>query len=189
MIKHAPAATFPTFLQTWRHVCGESTWLRVTVVHRVALQLHQLLRLSFLLSVAAHGKRVLAHLRIRDINSKCTLPKVCSATPQCAENHTLMGVSDHVCRLLKSHQRQQNHENFSFPSCLSNKTFSKALGFKWTHLCFPTCFKKHRTWTRTKYLLFQRFQTLCPRAYRYLKAEDKHDRHHWNSSAFIPFYA
>lgn len=45
--------------------CGLATWLRVAVVHRVAFQLHELLRFGLLLAVAAHGERVLAHLRAR----------------------------------------------------------------------------------------------------------------------------
>lgn len=42
---------------------GPLTWLGVAVVHRVAVQLQELLRLGLLLPVAAHGERVLAHLR------------------------------------------------------------------------------------------------------------------------------
>lgn len=38
------------------------TWLRVGVVHGVAIQLEKLYRLCLLLSVAAHGKGVLTHL-------------------------------------------------------------------------------------------------------------------------------
>lgn len=38
------------------------TWLGVGVVHSVAIQLEQLHRLGLLLSVAAHGKRVLTDL-------------------------------------------------------------------------------------------------------------------------------
>lgn len=42
---------------------GRLTWLRVTVVHGVTVQLQQLLRFGLLLSVAAHGERVLANLQ------------------------------------------------------------------------------------------------------------------------------
>lgn len=38
------------------------TWLGVSVVHSVAIQLEELHRLGLLLSVAAHGKGVLTHL-------------------------------------------------------------------------------------------------------------------------------
>lgn len=37
------------------------------------------------------------------------------------------------------------------------------------------------TWTRTKYLFFQRFQTLCPIAYRYLK----HKERQWVTDCFF----
>lgn len=46
-----------------------STWPRLTAVHCVALQLHQLLRLSLLLSIAAHCKCVLTNLQDSDTNS------------------------------------------------------------------------------------------------------------------------
>lgn len=38
------------------------TWLGVSVVHCVSIQLEELHRLRLLLSVAAHGKGVLTHL-------------------------------------------------------------------------------------------------------------------------------
>lgn len=38
------------------------TWLGVSVVHSVSIQLEELHRLCLLLSVAAHGKGVLTHL-------------------------------------------------------------------------------------------------------------------------------
>lgn len=38
------------------------TWLGVSIVHRVAIQLKEFYRLSLLLSVAAHGKGVLTYL-------------------------------------------------------------------------------------------------------------------------------
>lgn len=42
---------------------GAATWLRLGVIHRVAVQLHELLRLGLLLSVTAHGERVLTDLQ------------------------------------------------------------------------------------------------------------------------------
>lgn len=41
------------------------TWLRVSVVHGVAVQLQEFLGLCFLFSIAAHGKSVLADLQDR----------------------------------------------------------------------------------------------------------------------------
>lgn len=40
-----------------------TTWLRVRVIYRISVQLHQLVRIGLLLAVTAHGKRVLTHLQ------------------------------------------------------------------------------------------------------------------------------
>lgn len=48
----------------WPAEAPPLTWLRVAVVHRVAIQLQELLRLRLLLPVAAHGEGILAHLRV-----------------------------------------------------------------------------------------------------------------------------
>lgn len=50
-------------LSHWLVLCDWLTWLGVSVVHCVAIQLEKLHRLGLLLSVAAHGKRVLTHLQ------------------------------------------------------------------------------------------------------------------------------
>lgn len=50
--------------------CGASTWLGVSVVHSVAVQLQQLLRLRFLLPVTAHGEGVLTDLEERQTVSR-----------------------------------------------------------------------------------------------------------------------
>lgn len=44
------------------------TWLRVTVIHSITIQLKEFLWLWLFLSVAAHGKRVLTHLQNKGLN-------------------------------------------------------------------------------------------------------------------------
>lgn len=46
-----------------RGSCQPRTWLRVSVVHGVSIELQQLLRFSFFLPVAAHSKCILTNLR------------------------------------------------------------------------------------------------------------------------------
>lgn len=61
-------------LNNWLLLKRDCTWLRIGVIYRIPVQLHQLMRLWLLLPVTAHGKCVLTHLNNRrDAGNHCNL--------------------------------------------------------------------------------------------------------------------